>query len=153
MYTWRKYDVLLMCVHCVLIFYVDSELNVRVRQVRIPYAIRAYQIMRLFYGFLDLSECAAYAFRYYAFACLANFFFIKSTLKPPVEAITTSCDWSFQSTACFEKIIWIFRYLTPTYSRCISFGNMQSVIVSFVFYSEIVFYLPHLSVKACKFNS
>lgn len=30
---------------------------------------------------------------------------------------------------------------------------MQSEAVGFVFYAEVVFYMPHLSVKASKFNS
>lgn len=36
----------------------------------------------------------------------------------------------------------------PTYSRHTAFGNMKSVIVGFVFYAEVVFYMPRLSVKA-----
>lgn len=87
-----------------------------------------------------------------ALACFAKFS-SKRTRRPPVEALKTSFYWSFQSTACFEGKNWNFRYLTPTYSRYISFGNMQSVAVGFVFYAEVVFYMPHLSVKASKFNS
>lgn len=41
----------------------------------------------------------------------------------------------------------------PTYSRHTAFGNMKSVIVGFVFYAEVVFYMPRLSVKASKLNS
>lgn len=46
-----------------------------------------------------------------------------------------------------------FLNFTPTYSKYISFGNMQSIVVGFVFFVKVVFDMPHLSVKASEFNS
>lgn len=41
----------------------------------------------------------------------------------------------------------------PNYSRHTAFGNMESLMVGFVFYDEVIFYMTRLSVKASKLNS
>lgn len=89
--------------------------------------------------------------------CLTNLA-SKCTRRPPVEALTTSCNFQLLSIdrlhALERKIdFFFFGYFTPTYSRYISVGNMQSIVVSFVFYVKVVFYMPHLSIKASEFNS